>query len=159
MLIGENMNGGRIMSYRPAINIASEIIRGYGEQGTGITNLKLQKVMYYADMMFLKERGEPLIIEDFEAWRHGPVIPEVYNIFKMYVSDPISLRDRNLETVELDANERDVINRIVDRTISIDAWDLVQLTHETDPWIDNYVPGCNFTIPKSEIRANGEINI
>ena len=43
--------------------------------GEAITQLKLQKLVYYADAWFLANFDEPLIKEDFEAWAHGPVVP------------------------------------------------------------------------------------
>ncbi|RMD63362.1 MAG: DUF4065 domain-containing protein, partial [Planctomycetota bacterium] len=49
-----------------------------------ITNLRLQKLLYYAQGWSLALRGEPLFDETLEAWKHGPVAPSVYHIFKTH---------------------------------------------------------------------------
>lgn len=49
-----------------------------------VTNLKLQKLLYYAQGFHLAVYGEPLFEEEIQAWAHGPVIPSVYNRLKRY---------------------------------------------------------------------------
>ena len=39
-----------------------------------LTNLKLQKILFYAQAEHLRETGEPLLGEDFEAWKYGPLV-------------------------------------------------------------------------------------
>ena len=145
------------MSYR-STDIADIVINLYQEKKGKITNLKLQKVLYYMQMAYLQKEGEPLIDEDFEAWRHGPVIPILYDKFKIYVSDPINATStKNVN--ELTESEREVVEDITMRTLTKDAWDLVNDTHQTQPWSENYIEGCNIIIPKSEIKNYGVINI
>ena len=52
------------------------------DQGDSISNLRLQKLMYYAQGYLLALKDRPLIHEEFEAWEHGPVIPGLYNSFR-----------------------------------------------------------------------------
>lgn len=52
------------------------------EDSEYITNLKLQKLLYYAQGYFLAKKDIPLFDEDFLAWEHGPVIRKIYNIYK-----------------------------------------------------------------------------
>ena len=49
------------------------------EDGDYISNLKLQKLLYYSQGCFLALRDEPLFDSPIEAWTYGPVVPEVYN--------------------------------------------------------------------------------
>lgn len=56
-----------------------------------LTNLKLQKLLYYAQGHHLAWAGAPLFREDLQAWSHGPVVPEVYRAFKDFGSEPIRL--------------------------------------------------------------------
>ena len=44
-----------------------------------ISNLKLLKLLYYAQGTFLALYGRPLFNESIEAWLHGPVVPDVYH--------------------------------------------------------------------------------
>ena len=46
--------------------------------GDTISNMKLQKLVYYAQGFALAITGKPLFQEDIEAWEHGPVAPALY---------------------------------------------------------------------------------
>lgn len=58
----------------------------------GVSNLALQKLLYFAHGHFLIETGMPLMAGAFEAWNNGPVSPAVYHAFKSAGREPI--RDR-----------------------------------------------------------------
>ena len=49
------------------------------EIGDLISNLKLQKLVYYAQGFYLALHDEALFPEDIEAWTHGPVVPVLYH--------------------------------------------------------------------------------
>ena len=79
--------------------------------GDAISNLKLQKLVYYAQAWSLAFRGTPLFPEDIEAWAHGPVVPQLYRRFEAYswqaidptelVSDPLAqLSEVGVELLE-----------------------------------------------------------
>lgn len=57
--------------------------------GWTLTNLKLQKLLYLADMNYAGQTGQRLINEDFEAWDYGPVLPSVYHACKPFGSKPV----------------------------------------------------------------------
>ena len=52
------------------------------EAGDVISNLKLQKLVYYAQGFTLAVTGKPLFNEPIEAWQHGPVVPDLYHRYK-----------------------------------------------------------------------------
>lgn len=54
------------------------------ERGENLTNLKLQKLLYYAQAWHLALRNAPLFDEDFQAWVHGPVLPSQYLRFRSF---------------------------------------------------------------------------
>jgi uncharacterized phage-associated protein len=58
-------------------------------KGDQITPLKLQKLVYFAQGWHLALADRPLIDEQVEAWRYGPVIPSVYRAFRDYGDNPI----------------------------------------------------------------------
>lgn len=66
------------MTQITCFDIAKHFIRFANEEGSFISNLKLQKLVYYAQAWHLAIHGTPLFEEDFEAWVHGPVIPSLY---------------------------------------------------------------------------------
>ncbi|MDB6118895.1 MAG: putative prophage protein, partial [Verrucomicrobiaceae bacterium] len=59
------------------------------EAGDVISNLKLQKLLYYAQGFHLALTGAPLFEEDIQAWVHGPVVREVWQAFNQYGANGI----------------------------------------------------------------------
>lgn len=72
------------------IAIANYFIKKSFEDGTGLTPMKLLKLVYIAHGWHLGLAGEPLIGERVEAWKYGPVVPSVYDEFKHYGDRNIS---------------------------------------------------------------------
>lgn len=159
-----NNEGGEreVKSMYTALNIASSVIEKYQQQGKGISNLKLQKVLYYIQMECLQQCGELAFVDGIEAWRHGPVIRSVYSRYKRYIADEIRPDDsvvmENRIESELSTKINDVVDDIVRRTLEISPWELVRLTHETSPWIDNYRESYNNEITIDALRK-GNVNI
>lgn len=52
------------------------------EAGETLSHLKLQKLVYYAQVWSLALFDKPLFDEDFEAWTYGPALPSLYQRFK-----------------------------------------------------------------------------
>jgi uncharacterized phage-associated protein len=68
----------------------ANLLLEYGrEQGAPLSNLTLQKVLYFAHGLFLTRQGGPLVQGYFEAWEHGPVHPLIYHTFKDFGGRPI----------------------------------------------------------------------
>ena len=62
-------------------------------RGIKISNLALQKLLYFAHGIYLlRTEGQPLVSGYFEAWQFGPVHPAVYRAFKGAGSDAIEIR-------------------------------------------------------------------
>jgi len=103
------------------------------EHGDFLSHLKLQKIVYYADAWYLVNNEEPLINEDFEAWVHGPVVRSLYNRFKEYRWKPIT---EDVESPQLSDKEREHLIEIYDVFGSYRAFELEQMTHDEDPWLE-----------------------
>lgn len=137
-----------------AMNIASEVVSQYQNKGTGITNLKLQKVLYYIQLESLATLGTPAFKDDIEAWKLGPVVRDIYNHFRKYIADPISEDDWSLksERCEIEPAIKGIITKIVEKTQLMDPWDLVKKTHETTPWLNYYIENMSRVIPVDAMR-------
>ncbi|MFN9322407.1 MAG: Panacea domain-containing protein [Holosporales bacterium] len=103
------------------------------EQESGITNLKLQKLLYYAQGLHLGTQKQPLFEDTMEAWRHGPVVPSVYQDYKHHGSGFIPRPDDVLET-ELPGHVRDLLNSVYAVYGQYEAWKLAEMTHNEAPW-------------------------
>ena len=74
-----------------AVNVANFFVElANAEEDSCMTNLKLNKLVYFAQAWSLEKLGKPLFEEEVEAWQHGPVIPSVYTAFSPCGRDRIS---------------------------------------------------------------------
>ncbi len=94
--------------------------------------LKLQKLLYLAQGYSYAFYDRPLFKEDLEGWVHGPVVREVYDMFKNYQYNSINT---NFEVEELDNEAKDVINYVIKNFGKYDAKYLEKISHEQEPWI------------------------
>ena len=81
-------------------NVAEYVITYSEVKDYGISNLKLQKILYLIQAYSLIHTKKPCFSEDIEAWDFGPVIPEVYRKYKQFGSTDIQIRFRRLEEVQ-----------------------------------------------------------
>ncbi len=140
-----------------AIEVSQYVVNWCNENHTVITNLKLQKLLYFLQGEFCSLTGERLLDDDFYAWQLGPVIPSVYNSFAMYSSFPLPSRNICLQITD---EHKIIIDRILSKYAPIPTWDLVDLSHEQDPWKYNYqIFGDKSLIPYQTIeRYFKEVN-
>lgn len=101
------------------------------EDTDDISNLKLQKLLYYAQGVVLALKDKPLFSEDILAWTHGPVIESVYKEFKQYGSKGISER---FENVNIDEDTTKILIEVYKVFGQYSAWGLRNMTHEETPW-------------------------
>lgn len=103
------------------------------EIGENITNLKLQKLVYYAQGFSLVLSGGPLFDEPIVAWVHGPVVPVLYSNYREHGGKPIPTRD-GFDPAMIDSETRDLLEEVYDVYGQYSAWGLRNLTHEEAPW-------------------------
>lgn len=117
---------------KETIAISYYIINYCKNKNIEITNLKLNKLLYFINIDYmLNNNGIPIFEEEFLAWRHGPVLESVYNYFCFGI---VSLVSDNL-TYNLSNLKIQTINKVLDKKANMSAWELVELTHVTNgPW-------------------------
>lgn len=122
-----------------------------------VTQLKLQKLLYFLQSTCLAFKGKPLFNNRIEAWANGPVIPEVWQHYTSYSyyeitkpeNDNIILNNKKIESF---------LDKIISFYGKNSAEFLVELTHKEDPWIfarrgypDN--SSCNVEITTKNMEA------
>lgn len=113
-----------------AIEIARFIITYCTTKETPVSNLQLQKILYFLQVAYVK-RGFPLFREEIYAWQHGPVVPEVYYMFSGYGASKI----QSIYTTEIDQETQSYIIPIIEHFRQINPWNLVEMTHAPNgPW-------------------------
>lgn len=123
------------------------------EFGSTMTHLKLQKMLYYTQAYHLAKFGVPLFDEEFEAWLHGPVIPEIYDIYKKYGYNLIPQDNDYLKTAPDFSKElTEFFSTIYSIFGKYDGKYLEELTHDEAPWKDTYEYGKNNIISKDIMK-------
>ncbi len=105
------------------------------DAGDLMSNLKLQKLVYYAQGFTLAVLDRPLFPERIEAWTHGPVVPPLYHEYKSYGADAIP-SSRELDFSKYDQETRDLLDEVYMVYGQFAAWKLRNMTHQEPPWHD-----------------------
>lgn len=113
------------------IYLASQIFGGDDKEREGITNLKLQKILYFAQAYYLAKLGRPLFKEKIEAWAYGPVIPDVYHEFKKYGGRAIISKE---DKSSISDEDKEILNKVWDSFGGFSARKLVEIAHAHTPW-------------------------
>ena len=133
-----------------------------------ISNLKLQKILYFIQADFLSGLGRPCFNEDIVAWDFGPVVPKVYHEYKKFGSSFIPLVEKYVDDKNGIWNSRIVrytdecikaeedrkrIKEMVEECSKYSAAQLVEITHNQTPWEDaRYSFNPNKIITQSAIQ-------
>lgn len=118
--------------------VANVVLRRAKEQGKIVTNLHLNKTLFFMHVDHLRDFGIPLVSAKIEAWEYGPVFREIYNQFKKYRAEPISdfAKRVSYTSGELEAAHDDLpqplveyIEALADFYLSVPASVLVDVSH------------------------------
>ncbi len=122
-----------------AKDIAEFFIRKGSYEDDYITNLKLQKLLYYAQGFHLALFGKPLFKENIEAWTQGPVVSDVYREYKKYGKNPLPAEGIDIDNVidKLTDEQINLLNEIWSVFGQYSLWKLRDMVHEEEPWINH----------------------
>lgn len=121
----------------------------------GVSNLKLQKLLYYAQGHHLATTGRPLFRNDIQAWSHGPVVPDVYHAYKRAGRYGIALdEDDPFDWGDIDdARATHTLQKVWNTYGGYTAWRLRNMTHEEAPWKEYWQDGAkSVVIPNDTLR-------
>lgn len=138
----EKLDEGGITMLK-AQDLAKYIITKCTLDGKPISNLQLQKILYFVQGAFYYKLKHPIFDDPIRAWDYGPVIDDVYNTYKKYGSSTIHDIDINFESTfskESDPEAtRELVDIVVESLREMDPWELVKISHEDGtPWKKNY---------------------
>lgn len=112
--------------------VANYFLQKGREENVPISPLKLQKLVYLAHGWSLALHGQPLIKEKPEAWRYGPVIPDLYYAFRKFGGSPIT-ECAPFATVgkqEFSGTEKQLLDAVWKKYKDFSAGQLSTMTHE-----------------------------
>ena len=109
------------------------------EQLGEVTPLALQKILYFVQGLYFSKYEIPLFDDNCQAWVHGPVYAEIYDMFSSFRYDPID--DPRFELLKgkstnLDEKEREVIDLVVNTFGMYGGKVLEKITHKETPWLE-----------------------
>ena len=144
------MQIGNLFSVSPKmLRVISYIFKKLRE----VTPLMLQKLLYFTQGVSYALNGRPIFPENCQAWVHGPVYPEVYDMFKDFKYNPIEdARFAIFDGIdnELDENERKVLDLVMNTFGEYGGRALERITHNEEPWKEAR-KGYDDSIPSNEI--------
>ena len=118
-----------------SLNVARYfIIRAY-EDGieAEMTNMKVQKLLYYAQSLHLALYNEPLFAEEIQAWRYGPVCPPAYNFYSEFEAKQLPIPDKE-SLLQLPREKKELLEEIWEYFGGYHAYVLSDMTHGEFPW-------------------------
>ena len=143
------------MANYSALDIANLYIRLSNDiESDSIDNLKLNKLLFFAQGWFLAKFGKVLFSDDIQAWDYGPVIHDVYHTFKCCGSLPIKEPLESFDENRLSSKELDLILDVYRTYGKYTGWALKEMTHKKgSPWDQVYQKGMNKVIsPKTMLE-------
>ena len=105
------------------------------ETGSFVSNLKLQKLVDYAQAWHLALHEAPLFEDDFQAWVHGPVIPVLYQKYKPFGWQPILTDIKPDLSSQLPESIANFLGEVAEEYFACNAYELERMTHVEDPWL------------------------
>jgi uncharacterized phage-associated protein len=114
------------MAPEPVANVFS-IARYIRERLGALDAWKLQKLAYYVQAWSLVWRGRPAFAERIEAWKDGPVCPELREAQQR-------AGERLRAAPVLSSEDQAHVDRVLASYGGMSSKELVQLSHDERPW-------------------------
>jgi|AntRauTorcE11898_2_1112593.scaffolds.fasta_scaffold05951_4 uncharacterized phage-associated protein len=117
-----------------ASEIASWFVARARENERVLSIMELLKYVYIAQGWHLEMHDQPLFLNKIEAWKYGPVVPDVYKKFRQ--AESYFVDERQAAPVEhLDASTKHLLEQIYSKYGHLSPFRLSEITHEKDgPW-------------------------
>lgn len=131
-----------------------------------MSQLKVQKILYYIQSYHLAYFDLPLIEDEFQAWVHGPISNKIFlelngdrSLYSEleFKSDLGQVSPEKVINEQLNISQIELIDDVIDELKELSGLELENMIHSEDPWInarDGYQHGqkCKEVIPKEVIR-------
>jgi uncharacterized phage-associated protein len=119
-----------------ARSVARTMIQRAADLNLPVTNLKLQKLLYFAHGLSLVRCGKPLINEPFQAWKYGPVLVGLYHDLKVFGPSPIKPQDGFIPYwPEIPTGSNAEIDAVLNQFGALSGGQLINISHDPKgPW-------------------------
>lgn len=117
------------------LDVASYFIVKAYEDGieAEMTNMKVQKLLYYSQSLHLALYDEPLFDEEIQAWRYGPVCPPAYRFYSEFEAKQLPIPNQE-ELSQIPDDQKNVLVEVWEYFGGYHAYRLSDMTHVEFPW-------------------------
>lgn len=131
-----------------AIKVSQYIIKYSNENNLNISNLKLQKLLYFIQSHFLIQKNEICFTDEIKACDLGPIVQDVYDEYKHFGAGniPFVFVSYEISKDSIKENDRKLIEEVIDEFSTFTASELSDLIKSQDPWIKTYKRGKKINI-------------
>ncbi len=157
---------GGYVKMNSALDVSRYIINKCNSNNYYISNLRLQKILYFIQMEFIIEKNKKCFDDEIQAWDYGPVVPNVYHVFKRFGASNIPpiryYYDRsqgllNMKKIEFKEDvicpeDRKIIDKVIVECSAYSTSKLVDITHSQPPWRNAYHHKKNSVISNKSIK-------
>jgi len=114
------------------LNFAKHILAVAYENNLSVSNLQLQKVMYFAirEQKDNYELLNQIYDEPFYVWRYGPIVPKIYRKYRIYGASSIIEKGER-------TNEYNIFDNSIIKLLKEDLFTLIDKSHEHKFWQEN----------------------
>lgn len=120
-----------------SIDVAKYFLTKIDENaGDLISNLKLQKLVYYAQGFHLAMFDKPLFDDVIEAWMYGPVTPNLYAEYKIHGDGPLPVPYGKVDIDKYNSETKELLDEVYQVYGQFAAWVLSGFTHDEPPYIN-----------------------
>jgi uncharacterized phage-associated protein len=137
-----------VSNYFISLSLKNKIDKNVVE---GVTNLKLQKILYFAQCAYLSLYNKELFSDEIVAWQYGPVVRSVYHKYSDFVNNTLELPKNYDSSLSVDIKK--FLDGIWELFSKYSARELVNITHSHKPWMDAYATGIGSVIDKSVLAS------
>lgn len=147
-----------------ASHVANYFLAQAKKERRNLSHLKLQKLVYIAYGWCWEILGRRLFKDRIEAWRYGPVVPDLYHEFKHCGWQPIRQwsahydfdnREFIIPEIQLDGRVAGVLHKVWEAYKPFSARQLRNMTHsDGTPWSETYEPDKNLKIGDEKIKRH-----
>lgn len=131
-----------------ALEVAKYIVQEALHRKSPVSNLKLQKLLYFVQGVSLALNNVPAFEDKIVAWKYGPVVEDVYYAYSMYGANDIIIPFE--ADLELAGELKNVVKLVLDELLEVSAIELVKETHVVgSPWSE---VSLNDIIPTDSIK-------
>lgn len=133
-----------------ALRVSRYVIYSARKDRQEITNVRLQKILYFLQIIFLDLTGRPCFDGHIEAWDLGPTVPEVYRHYEKYEFKYLPIESTEAEVIIMEEDKR-LIEYVVRKLSKYSTRQLINVTQSEDPWKKNYVSYDTNEIPLKDM--------